>query len=178
MDDPKIEVIPVRLGRFEILSGVDRAAAQRRRELSAGGAAILVDETGASSGSLREMTQEFGVALATGWKHDFIEFSTAGTARLARMPRQITNGVGDLHVADAMRRLSQSSQPIVLVINPADGSPVMIQALDKGASVYALPRHKTTLPLNAGTIVPWRRVIDLAPLMFAIRPSNHDEWRA
>lgn len=178
MNNHEIEIVPGRLGRLGVSRGIDRAAAQLRREFSAGGAALVVDETAASSSNLRELMKEFGVALADQWDPGFVDSSSSGTLNLARPERERLDDLENKHLADSLLRLSESSHPIVLVINPADGSPAITEAIRSGASVYALPRHKTSLPLDAGMIVPWRRAIDLTPILFAIRPSNHLEWRA
>ena len=168
-----MDIVPGRLAPLEVSRGIDRAAQQLRRELEKGGSALLVDETHAASFTFRELTHEFGVAMAGGWSRQYLEIPAA---EVQSVEVAGDNGLEARHLTDALQRISESSRRIVLVVNPADDSRAMTEASDLGATVFAFPRHRTSLPRGTGTIVPWRRAIDLVPLLGAVRPSDHEFW--
>ena len=177
MSDSEVEVVPGRLDRRSVSRGIDRAAARLRRSLGDGGAALLVDETASSSESLRQLARQFGIAIAPRWDRGYLSEPRARSRELAlsnesdpfRMLEQ-------RHLAATLLRVPDSGPLIVIVLNPADRSAAMRQAIESGAEVIALPRHRTTLPVDTGTVVPWRRASDLVPLLFAMKPEDFRFW--
>lgn len=171
-----IEIVPGRISRPAVAFRVDQAASRIRADLAAGRGSIVVDETGGSSLVLQEMMQGFGVPRAERWGAELIE-DPRGAADRLRTREGSASPIADRHLAHSLRRMSTERPPIVVVINPLDESPASIDAARLGADVYMLPRRRTSLPQDVGTVVPWRRAIDLTPLLAALRPPDAVEWR-
>jgi hypothetical protein len=178
MHDRQDVVIPGRLSRPAVSREVEGAALQIRPLVAAGGAVMVVDETNTSSAALRKLAEEFGVSITAGWDPDLVNDPAAAANRLASRTARQSHPFREAHVVDTLRRFSNATDRVVLILNPADRSPAATDATRSGARVYMLPRHRTVLPPDAaGEVVPWRRAVDLTPIFLASKPPNYADWR-
>lgn len=122
------------------------------------------------------MMEDLGVPLARRWDSALIENPREIAQRL-EAGSDLESRVAARHLASSLTRMPAKESVIVLVLNPAERSPAAREATRLGAEVYMLPRRRTTLPSNAGVVVPWRRAIDLAPLLVAVKSADANRWR-
>lgn len=171
-----LEVVPGRFSRSTVAIRVDQAAARIRADLATGRGSLVVDETDSSSGVLRDMMAELGIPRARRWNADLIENPRGASRRVVEESR-FPSAVADRHLAQSLAEMSTDRPPVVLIVNPAEDSPAAVDAAALGADVYLLPRRRTSLPEEIGAVVPWRRAIDLTPLLVAVKPRDAAEWR-
>lgn len=171
-----VEIVPGRFTRSTVAVRVDLAASRIRADLAKGRGSVVVDETDASSAVLRDMMAEFGVPRARRWNPDLIENPQEAARRVAEESK-FPSAVADRHLAQSLAEMSTERPPIVLIVNPAEDSPAAVDAARLGADVYLLPRRRTSLPVEIGSVVPWRRAIDLTPLLVVLKPADAAEWR-